>query len=249
MKTRTSKALGVSAAIAAIAVSLPLAITAQADPPPPEPSAVKPPPDPQGPGCDPIKADLASAGLTWTNLDRMPVGAALAKIPSLSTFSSAISGGFNPAVNIVPVLENGPYVVFAPTNDAFAALEPAQVEALKTDPAALASLDYYHVFLGLLGNDDLKGTRPTQQGTEVTVKNGGGDIKVNDSAKLVCGAIQASNARIYVIDTVLDTASGAAAAEAARAGTTLSTTPTTTTTTTTSTAPEPAPAPAPAPAG
>ena len=248
MKTRTSKALGVSAAIAAIAVSLPLAITAQADPPP-EPVAVKPPPDPQGPGCDPIKTDLATAGLNWTAADKLPVGKVLASIPEISTFNAAVSGGLNPAVNIIPVLENGPYVVFAPTNDAFAALDPAQQEALKADPAALTSLDYYHVFLGLLGNDDLKGTRPTQQGTEVTVKNGGGDIKVNDSAKLVCGAIQASNARIYVIDTVLDTASGAAAAEAARAGTTLSTTPTTTTTTTTSTAPEPAPAPAPAPAG
>lgn len=242
VKTRTSKALGVSAAIAAIAISLPLAITAQADPPPPEPTAIKPPPDPQGPGCDPIKADLATAGLTWTNLDTMPVGAALAKIPSISTFTAAVSGGLNPAVNIVPVLENGPYVVFAPTNDAFAALDPAQLEALKADPAALTSLDYYHVFLGLLANDDVQGTRPSQQGTELTVKGKGGDIKVNDSAKMVCGAIQASNARIYVIDTVLDTTSGAAAAAAARAGTTLSTTPTTTTTTTTS-------APAPAPAG
>ncbi len=32
----------------------------------------------------------------------------------------------------------------------------------------------------------------------------GGDIKVNDTAKLVCGPIQAQNARIYMIDTVLD---------------------------------------------
>ena len=32
----------------------------------------------------------------------------------------------------------------------------------------------------------------------------GGDIKVNDTAKVVCGGIQASNARIYLIDTVLD---------------------------------------------
>ncbi|WP_319454386.1 MULTISPECIES: fasciclin domain-containing protein [unclassified Mycobacterium] len=240
MKTRTSKTLGVSAAIAAIAVSLPLAITAQADPPPPEPTAIKPPPDPQGPGCDPIKADLATAGLTWTNLDTMPVGAALAKIPAISTFTAAVSGGLNPAVNIVPVLENGPYVVFAPTNDAFAALDPAQLEALKADPAALTSLDYYHVFLGLLANDDVQGTRPSQQGTELTVKGKGGDIKVNDSAKMICGAIQASNARIYVIDTVLDKTTGAEAAAAARAGTTLSSTATTTTTTS---------APAPAPAG
>ena len=34
----------------------------------------------------------------------------------------------------------------------------------------------------------------------------GGDIKVNDTAKVVCGGIQASNARIYIIDTVLDPA-------------------------------------------
>jgi uncharacterized surface protein with fasciclin (FAS1) repeats len=246
VKTRTSKAMGISAAIAAIAVSLPLAITAQADPPP-EPTTVKPPPDPQGSGCDPIKTDLATAGLNWTTLDNQPVGKVISEIPSISTFSSAISGGLNPEVNIVPVVENGPYVVFAPTNDAFAALDPAALEALTADPAALTSLDYYHVFLGLLGNEDVQGTRPTQQGTELTVKGKGGDIKVNDSAKVVCGAIQADNARIYVIDTVLDTTSGAAAAEASRAGTTLSTSPTTTTTTTTTTvAPAPAPAPAPA---
>ena len=52
----------------------------------------------------------------------------LAKIPSLSTFTSAINGGLNPAVNIVPVLENGPYVVFAPNNDAFAELDPAALD-------------------------------------------------------------------------------------------------------------------------
>ena len=117
-----------------------------------------------------------------------------------------ISGQANPAVNIVPVLDNGPYVVFAPTNDAFAAMEPGQLDAIKADPAALAKLDYYHVFLGLLGPDDVHGQRPTQQGEEVKVTGKGGDVKVNDTAKVVCGGIQASNARIYIIDTVLDPA-------------------------------------------
>ena len=99
-------------------------------------------------------------------------------------------------------------MVFAPTNDAFAAMEPAQLDALKADPAALNKLDYYHVFLGLLGPDDVKGQRPTQQGAEIKVTGKGGDIKVNDTAKVVCGGIQASNARIYIIDTVLDPAQG-----------------------------------------
>ena len=102
------------------------------------------------------------------------------------------------------MLENGPYVVFAPTNEAFAALPPAQLDALKADPAALSDLVYYHDFLGLLGNEDVKGQRPTQQGAEIKVDGKGGDIKVNDTAKLVCGAIFAKDARIYLIDTVLD---------------------------------------------
>jgi uncharacterized surface protein with fasciclin (FAS1) repeats len=212
-------------------VSLPLAITAQADPPPPEPTAVKPPPDPQG-DCDPLRKEIAPA--TVASLDTLPISQALAKIPSLSTFTSAISGGLNPAVNIIPVLENGPYVVFAPTNDAFAKLDPAQFDAIKADPAALTKLDYYHVFLGLLGPDDVQGQRPTQQGEEIKVTGKGGDIKVNGDVKVICGGIQANNARIYIIDTVLDPA----APPEPLTPTGTSTTSTTATTTTT----EPTPA-------
>jgi uncharacterized surface protein with fasciclin (FAS1) repeats len=231
VKTRTSRAIGISAAVAALAVSLPLAITAQADPPPPEPTAVKPPPDPQG-DCDPLRKELAAAGTTTlADLNRLPIGQALAKIPSLSTFTSAISGGLNPAVNIVPVLENGPYVVFAPTNDAFAKLDPAQLDALKADPVTLTKLDYYHVFLGLLGPDDVQGQRPTQQGEEIKVTGKGGDIKVNNDVKVICGGIQANNARIYIIDTVLDPASPPAPI------TPTGSSSTTTTTTTTSVTP------------
>lgn len=200
MKTRTSKILGAAAAAAAIVASVPLAITAYADPAT-DTAAVKPPPDPQG-NCDPLRAELG--GVTTASLATLPVGQVLAKIPSLSTFTSAINGGLNPAVNIVPVLENGPYVVFAPNNDAFAKLDPAELATLKTDPAALSKLDYYHVFLGLLGPGDVAGQRPTQQGAEIKVTGKDGDIKVNDTAKVICGGIQASNARIYIIDSVLN---------------------------------------------
>jgi uncharacterized surface protein with fasciclin (FAS1) repeats len=207
LKTRNGKILGAVAGVAAIAASLPLAITAQADPEPtPTTTVGTPPADWQG-NCDPVRAELAPSGATKETLASLPVGQVLAKIPSLSTFTSAINGGLNPAVNIVPVLENGPYVVFAPNNDAFAKLDPAQLEALKTDPAALTKLDYYHVFLGLLGPGDVAGQRPTQQGEEVKVTGKDGDIKVNDTAKVICGGIQAQNARIYIIDTVLDPAS------------------------------------------
>ena len=116
-------------------------------------------PDPQG-NCDPFKAAVPN----WKALNDVPVSKALASIPDISTFNSAVSGGLNPEVNITSVLDNGPYVVFAPTNEAFAALEPGQLDALKADPAALTKLDYYHVFLGLLGPEDVHGQRPDPGG-------------------------------------------------------------------------------------
>ena len=199
MKTHTSKAFGVAVGAAALAVSVPLAVSAQADP---TTTPVAEIPDPQGSECGDFKEGLPN----WKGLAELPVGAALAAIPEASSFSAAISGRLNPAVDIVPVLDNGPYVVFAPTNEAFAELPAEQLELLRTDPAALTSLMYYHVFLGLLGPDDVKGQRPTQQGTEIDVTGSGGDIEVNETAKVVCGGIQAENAKIYLIDQVLDPA-------------------------------------------
>jgi uncharacterized surface protein with fasciclin (FAS1) repeats len=238
LKTRTSKALGATAGIAAIVASVPFAMNAPfatkayADPPStPVSTPVAPIPDPQGPGCDAFKTALPN----WKDFDGQPVSKVLASIPDVSTFNSLISGQANPAVNIQSVLDNGPYVVFAPSNDAFA--QDPQLETIKADPAALYKLDYYHVFLGLLSPDDVKGQRPTQQGTEIKVTGTGGDIKVNDTAKVVCGGIQASNARIYIIDTVLDPAQGPEPI------TPTGTSATTTTTTTTLSSQAPAPPP------
>jgi uncharacterized surface protein with fasciclin (FAS1) repeats len=232
VKTRTSKTIGAIAGIAAIALSIPLAVNASADP---EQQIENPYPDLQGPGCDAFKAAMPN----YKTYQNVPVGKLLASIPDLSTFNAAVSGGFNPAVNIIPVLENGPYVVFAPTDEAFGKLEPAQLEALKASPEALYDFDYYHVFLGLLGSDDVHGQRPTQQGAEIKVDGKGGDIKINDTAKVVCGAIQAENARVYLIDTVLDKSTAPAPIAPGVSGTS-----TTSTTTTTTTSAEAAPLPA-----
>ena len=236
MKTLTSKALGAAVAIAAITASVPLAITAYADP---APTAEFP--DPQGSGCDAFKQQVPA----YKNLHDQQTDTAMASITDISTFNSAISGQLNPAVNLTSMLDNGPYVVFAPNNAAFAALPPAQLDALKADPAALTKLLDYHVFLGLLGPDDVKGQRPTQEGAELTVTGKGGDVKVNDTAKVVCGGIISGHARIYIIDTVLDP--GAAPAPVTGSGT--STTAPTTTSAATSTSATSATSAAPAPAG
>ncbi|WP_193047673.1 fasciclin domain-containing protein [Mycolicibacterium baixiangningiae] len=229
MKTRT-KTMGAALSIAAIAVSLPLSVTAYAQPA--EPSTVEAPlPNLEG-DCDPFRAAVP----TWKTFINQPVSQVLAQIPDISTFSSAVSGGLNPAVNVASVLDNGPYVVFAPTDEAFAKLPPAQLDALKADPAALTDLVYYHVFLGLLGPGDVKGQRATQQGADINVEGTNGDIKVNESAKVICGGIPAANARIYLLDTVLDPTAAPEAITPSGTSST-STTPTTPTT-------EPGPLPA-----
>ena len=228
MKTHTSKAIGVAVSAAAIVLSVPLAVNAYAEP---TTTPVAEIPDPQGPECGPFKEAVPN----WKGLANLPVSTALASIPDVSTFSQAISGQVNPAVNVASVFDNGPYVMFAPTNEAFAALPPEQLEMLRTDPAALTRLVYYHAFLGLLGPDDVKGQRPTQEGTEIEVTGSGGDVEVNETTKVLCGGIQAQNARVYIVDAVLDPA----LAPAPITPSTTSSTETTTTETTETSAPTP----------
>ncbi len=211
MNTRL-KTLGAAVAFAAIATSVPTAVNAFADPAP-EPAPATPTttvstpvariPDVQGPGCDAYKKTLAAGGGSPTTVSEQTASQALAANPDLSDFTAAISGQWNPAVNLVSVLDNGPYNVFAPTNDAFAKIDPAELAALKADPARLTSVLYYHMALGLLGPDDIHGNLTTQQGKQITIDGKGGDLKFDQVAKVVCGGIAAKNAKIYMIDTVL----------------------------------------------
>ena len=254
MSTRT-KSLGVAAALAAIAVAIPTAVQAYADPTPTTTTSPAAPtttsmipvpsmsqlPDPQGSGCDAYKNRIPTGAGSFKSMGNESATAAIAANPDLSTFSAAISGGLNPAVDIVSVIDGGPYVVFAPTNDAFAKLDEATLEQLKSDPALLTSTLFYHLVLGYLGPDDLHGTMPTQQGSIVKVTGKGGDIKINGDVKVVC-SYTAAGAYIYMIDTVLtpgdapspDTETSTSSTET----TTSSTSSTSSTETTTSTSAE-----------
>ena len=228
------KTLGLAAAITAVAVAIPTGVQAYAEPEQPSPAPVDPAgpatpvptstkvPDPQGPGCDAYRSKHPTG--TPSSIESMApqIGSqALASNPELSTFSAAISGKLNPDVNIVNVLDGGPYVVFAPTNAAFEKLDAATLETLKTDPVVLVPTLFYHMVLGYLGPNDVQGKMPTQDGRPVTVSGKGGDIKVNDN-RVSC-AYTARGAYIYMIDTVLTPPT-----PAAEAGT--STTPTTSST-------------------
>lgn len=239
-----TKTLGVAAAIAAIAVAIPTGVqayaeptttpaeptTAPAEPTPSATTATAAPtstkvPDPQGPGCDAYRKQVPTGAGSIEQMALQTGSQAIANNPDLSTFSGLISGKVNPDINIVNVLDGGPYVVFAPTDAAFAKLDPATLQTLKTDPVVLLPVLFYHMVLGYLGPNDVQGTMPTQDGREVVVTGKGGEIKVNDN-RVVC-AYTARGAYIYMIDEVLMPPTPAAEAGA-------STTPTSSTSATTS---------------
>lgn len=237
MSPRTT--LGVAAAIAAIAVAIPTAVQAYADPTPtpvepaaPTATAAATPtkvPDPQGPGCDAYRKAVPTGAGSIPAMAGQTASQAIANNPDLSTFSAAISGTLNPEINIISVLDGGPYIVFAPTDAAFAALDPATVETLKSDPRVLLPVLFYHMVLGNVGPANVAGTMPTQDGRPVVVTGKDGDIKVNGN-RVSC-AYAANGAYIYMIDGVLEPPVPAAEADAS--STEATTTPATTTPATT----------------
>ncbi len=97
----------------------------------------------------------------------------------------------------------GPFTVFAPTNDAFDKLPAGTVEALLEDPEALAEILLYHVVPGeLLATDVLASSElTTAQGALISVQPEA--LTLNDSVGIVATDIGASNGVIHIIDMVL----------------------------------------------
>ncbi len=101
--------------------------------------------------------------------------------------------------------EDGPYTVFAPTDEAFAKLPKGTVETLlkPENKEKLGKILAYHVISGkVMANDVKTMMAPTANGAELDIKVKGDTVMVND-AKVVKADVKASNGVIHVIDTVL----------------------------------------------
>ena len=107
------------------------------------------------------------------------------------------------AAGLVDTLKGkGPFTVFAPTDEAFAKIPKADLDALLKDKAKLTAVLTYHVVAGKVMAQDVKaGKVKTVQGSEVTLGTTGG-VTVNN-AKVVAADVGASNGVIHVIDAVL----------------------------------------------
>jgi uncharacterized surface protein with fasciclin (FAS1) repeats len=107
------------------------------------------------------------------------------------------------AAGLVDTLKGkGPFTVFAPTDEAFAKIPKADLDALIKDKAKLTAVLTYHVVAGKVMAADVKaGKVKTVQGSELTVTTTGG-VQVN-GAKVLKTDIVADNGVIHVIDTVV----------------------------------------------
>jgi uncharacterized surface protein with fasciclin (FAS1) repeats len=149
------------------------------------------------------------------SLSRFIAGAALAAATSIAfaadIVDTAVSAGqFKTLVKavqeagLVDTLKGeGPFTVFAPTDEAFAKLPAGTLDALLQDKEKLAAVLTYHVVPGKVTAAQVRpGMVKTVQGQSLTVKTNRGGVMV-DNARVVKTDIVASNGVIHVIDTVV----------------------------------------------
>ena len=111
------------------------------------------------------------------------------------------------AAGLVETLSGeGAFTVFAPTDEAFAALPEGTVETLLADPeGALTDILLYHVVDGVALAEDVVGMESvmTLNGQEVTIEVTDAGVVLNGTVNVVATDIMATNGVIHVIDAVL----------------------------------------------
>ncbi len=120
--------------------------------------------------------------------------------PSFSTLVKALT-----AADLVDTLAGeGPFTVFAPTDEAFAALPEGTLEALLADKEQLVKVLTYHVVAGKVMAADVVGldTATSVQGEPIAISVMDGKVMVN-GANVTATDIEASNGVIHVIDAVI----------------------------------------------
>lgn len=122
--------------------------------------------------------------------------------PSLSTLAKIIV-----KTNIVDILESqGPFTLFAPSNDAFAKLSPGTLEDwLKpSNKEKLTAILKYHIVFGKMTLEEMKKNKGlmTLEGQHVSIKIDDNKVTINNAA-VVRSNLEYPNGTVYIIDQVL----------------------------------------------
>ncbi|MBF6594293.1 MAG: fasciclin domain-containing protein [Thermaceae bacterium] len=125
----------------------------------------------------------------------------VAKDPQFSTLLTALkAAGLDKTLG-----EKGPFTVFAPTNEAFAKIPKATLDALLKDKAQLTKVLTYHVVAGKVMAADVVKLKEakTLEGSPIMIDVMGNVVELNKTTKVTKTDIEAENGVIHVIDTVL----------------------------------------------
>jgi uncharacterized surface protein with fasciclin (FAS1) repeats len=151
---------------------------------------------PFGAGCAAVPTEGKGS---FSGMATDPVATAASNNPALSTLVTAVGeAGLGETLNSAKDI-----TVFAPSNDAFAAVPKATMDAAMADPKGLLTkVLTNHVVPGKLTPEMLAGEHKTLGGGTISVTGSGEAFKVG-AANVICGNVQTANATVYIIDGVL----------------------------------------------
>ena len=137
---------------------------------------------------------------SFNGMATAPVASAASANPVLSTLVTAVK-----KAGLVDTLNSQKAItVFAPTNDAFAAIPPKTLESVLADKQRLTKILTYHVVAGKITPDQLAGKHKTLEGDTLTISGSGDSFTVGaQKAQVVCGNVPTANATVYIVDSVL----------------------------------------------
>jgi uncharacterized surface protein with fasciclin (FAS1) repeats len=150
---------------------------------------------PFGPGCAgvPTSGEGSVEGMADD-----PVATAASNNPLLKTLVAAVT-----EADLVDTLNSAENLtVFAPTDDAFAAIPKKDLNALLKDKEMLTTVLTHHVVGESLTPENLAGEHETLAGDMLTVEGEGEEFTIGE-ARVVCGNVPTANATVYVVDQVL----------------------------------------------
>jgi transforming growth factor-beta-induced protein len=151
---------------------------------------------PFGPACGSVPTDGEGS---FAGMTDDPAAIAASNNPLLSTLVSAVG-----QAGLVDTLNSdGPFTIFAPVNDAFAAIPAADLEAVLADNDLLTSILTYHVIAG----ESYDAAALGEIGSATTVNGGtlefGPDGTTVNGVEVLCSNVMTANATVHIIGEVL----------------------------------------------
>jgi len=161
-----------------------------------------------------LRADIAASNGVIHLIDAVEIPTAFPGLPkldivqtaqSVSALSTLVTAVVTANVTADLSMPRGPYTVFAPTNDAFAALPAATLAYLLAHPVELREVLFYHVLDHRVYSEEIKpfGVARTLEGEEIVFIVDGGKVLVNGNATVTTANVDCANGVVHVIDEVL----------------------------------------------